>query len=321
MQYPMDILLVEDNASERTLLRYLLEARFPKEVVVFHEAGRLSEALEILKQETVNCIILDLQLPDSTGKATFIRLYERHFDIPIIVMTGNKDRQLAIDMIQTGASDYVIKNFTDEEELFNRILLTIERHEAQRKLVAEDEFQQAILKKLDTQTLETQTLQTQLLQLKQKLSEPPLNFEDDPKNISLGQRSAENVAKVVGSWTFILVQSSIIAFWVLMNTIPGFPHWDAYPFILMNLMLSLQAAYTAPMIMMAQNRVTQKDRLIARTDYEISHQDYQVNQQTYALVQNLQAQIDQQNQNFDLIMGKLATLTPRGRMPSTNDYD
>lgn len=321
MKQPMHILIVEDNPSDRSLMRYLLEARFPKNVVTFHEASRLSEALAALEEQSIDCIILDLQLPDSSGSQTFLRVYERHFDVPIIVMTHNKNRQLAIDMIQAGASDYIIKDFTDEEELFNRILLTIERHEAQRRAVASggNEFEQAVLRKLDTAALEAQSLQTQLNQLKQKFSEPPLSFEDDPKKITLGQRAAEGVARVVGSWTFIMVQSSIIFFWVAMNSIPGFPHWDAYPFILMNLMLSLQAAYTAPMIMMAQNRVTQKDRLIARTDYEISHHDYQVNQQTQAAVQSLQGQVEQQNQKIDLILTKLATI-PRGRMPSAGDF-
>lgn len=320
MKQPLHILIVEDNPSDRSLMRYMLEERFPTNVVTFYEASRLSEALTILDRQAIDCIILDLQLPDSSGHQTFLRVYERYFSVPIIVMTHNKNRQLAIDMIQAGASDYIIKDFTDEEELFNRILLTIERHEAQQRAAGGgSEFEQAVLRKLDTAALEAQSLQTQLNQLKRKFSDPPLAFEDDPKKISLGQRAAEGVAQVVGSWKFIIIQSSIISFWVLMNVIPGFPHWDAYPFILMNLMLSLQAAYTAPMIMMAQNRVTQKDRLIARTDYEISHHDYQVNQQTHAVVQNLQGQIDQQNEKIDLILSKLATL-PRGRLPSTGDF-
>jgi uncharacterized membrane protein/ActR/RegA family two-component response regulator len=319
MNSPMQILIVEDNQSDRQLLRYLLEDRFPKEVVTFHEAGRLEDALKILNQGAISCVILDLQLPDSTGPQTFQRVFELHWGIPIIVMTHNKNRQLAIDMIQAGASDYIIKNFTNEEELFNRIVLAIERHEAQRKAseTSDGGFQDAVLKKLDSQALETQALQTQLNQLRQQFSDPPLSLDDDPKKITLGQKAAESVARVVGSWTFILVQSTIILIWVVINNLPGFPHWDGYPFILMNLVLSLQAAYTAPMIMMAQNRVSQKDRLIARTDYEISHQDLQINRQTQATVQVLQGQVEQQAAKLDLILNKI---NKRPRLSSTGDY-
>jgi len=123
----MKILIVEDSSTDRELLRYLLEARFANEAR-FSEAANLADAILTLEQGTVDCVILDLQLPDSAGKATFMRLYERYPHVPIIVMTHNKDRQLAIDMIQAGAADYIIKNFTEEEELFRRILFAIEKH-------------------------------------------------------------------------------------------------------------------------------------------------------------------------------------------------
>lgn len=320
MKTPMNILIVEDSSSDRGLLRYMLESRFPKEVSCFHEADTLAKALDILAMKNIDCVILDLQLPDSAGKQTFLRLYERYFGIPIIVMTHNKDRQLAIDMVQAGAADFIIKNFTDEEELFNRIVLTIERYQTQHTMTTEDIFQQAILKRLDAQVLESHALQTQLTQIKQKMTLPPLAFEDNPDTITFGQKAAENVARVVGSWRFIMIQSSIILIWVILNSIGLFPHWDSYPFILMNLALSLQAAYTAPMIMMAQNRVTQKDRIIARTDYEIGHHDYIMSQQIQAVVDNMQTQMEMQQEKMDTILSKLATLRGgRGELPSRHD--
>jgi DNA-binding response OmpR family regulator len=123
----MRILIVEDTPSDRELLRYLLEDRFKSEAK-FREASTLEEALSYLARGNTDCIILDLQLPDSTGKDTFKRISERYPGIPIIVMTHNKDRDLAIEMIQEGAADYVLKSYTDEEELFRRVIFAVEKH-------------------------------------------------------------------------------------------------------------------------------------------------------------------------------------------------
>jgi uncharacterized membrane protein len=78
------------------------------------------------------------------------------------------------------------------------------------------------------------------------------------------------VAATVGSWPFVLIQSAMLAIWVVLNVTAYIRHWDSYPFILMNLVLSLQAAYTAPIIMMSQNRQAMRDRIEAQHDYEIN---------------------------------------------------
>ena len=78
------------------------------------------------------------------------------------------------------------------------------------------------------------------------------------ERLTLGQRMANSVARIVGSWVFIITQSVILVFWVIFNIVAWASHWDPYPFILMNLFLSLQAAYTAPVIMMSQNRLAAK---------------------------------------------------------------
>jgi uncharacterized membrane protein len=84
---------------------------------------------------------------------------------------------------------------------------------------------------------------------------------------------------VLGSWPFIIVQSFLLAAWMVANTYllymsharPGFlKAWDPYPFILLNLVLSFQAAYTGPVVMMSQNRQSDKDRLAAEHDFEIN---------------------------------------------------
>jgi uncharacterized membrane protein len=81
-----------------------------------------------------------------------------------------------------------------------------------------------------------------------------------------GAKIADKVADTVGSWRFILIQSAFLAAWIIFNSLAFTYHWDGPPFILLNLMLSFQAAFTGPFVMMSQNRQAQKDRL--RDDLE-----------------------------------------------------
>ena len=85
-----------------------------------------------------------------------------------------------------------------------------------------------------------------------------------------GQVMADIVATTVGSWRFIIFQSTAIVIWIVGNVLIGSSAWDPYPFILLNLLLSFQAAYTAPAIMMSQNRQSEMDRRHAQTDYEVN---------------------------------------------------
>ena len=86
-----------------------------------------------------------------------------------------------------------------------------------------------------------------------------------------GPRIADKVAAVVGSWRFILIQSFLLILWISANAFGWVTKpWDPYPFILLNLALSFQAAYTAPIIMMSQNRQSEIDRKQAGQDYDIN---------------------------------------------------
>lgn len=87
------------------------------------------------------------------------------------------------------------------------------------------------------------------------------------ERMTTGARIADRVAATVGSWPFIIIQSILLAIWISLNVVAWFFHWDPYPFILLNLALSFQAAYSAPFIMMSQNRQSAKDRLMAESDY------------------------------------------------------
>jgi uncharacterized membrane protein len=85
-----------------------------------------------------------------------------------------------------------------------------------------------------------------------------------------GQRIADQVAATMGSWKFIIIQSVILLAWIALNITAFVEQWDPYPFILLNLALSFQAAYAAPFIMMSQNRQQDIDRQAAEHDHQIN---------------------------------------------------
>jgi uncharacterized membrane protein len=87
------------------------------------------------------------------------------------------------------------------------------------------------------------------------------------ERMSIGDKVADAVAKGMGSWSFIIWQTLIVLIWMALNIVGFIQHWDAYPFILLNLIFSTQAAYAAPIIMMSQNRQTDRDRIQAQQDY------------------------------------------------------
>jgi uncharacterized membrane protein len=97
-----------------------------------------------------------------------------------------------------------------------------------------------------------------------------LNVEEEER-MTLGQRVADKVATFGGSWPFIFIFCGIMLFWVLLNSTALLSrHFDPYPYILLNLFLSMLAAIQAPVIMMSQNRQASKDRLKGDLDYEVN---------------------------------------------------
>lgn len=125
---------------------------------------------------------------------------------------------------------------------------------------------------------------------------PPYRHEHGPiKNVNevireqltIGQRASDWIAAKVGSWHFIIGQSALLTVWAILNVTAWMRHWDPYPFILMNLVLSLQAAYTAPMIMMSQNRKADRDRIEAHIDYDVN---LKAETEIRVILENLEAQ-------------------------------
>jgi len=111
--------------------------------------------------------------------------------------------------------------------------------------------------------------------------------EELEEHLSVGDRLADRIAEFGGSWTFIILFLVFLGVWVVMNTVQfWFKPFDEYPYIFLNLMLSMVAAIQAPIIMMSQNRAQQKDRLRAELDY-------QVNLKSELMLQQLHAKLDE----------------------------
>ncbi len=120
----------------------------------------------------------------------------------------------------------------------------------------------------------------------------PTNIRHLGQQRTFGERIADAVAARVGSWPFIIVQSALLLAWVMANGFLihawlGDRPFDPYPFILLNLLLSFQAAYTGPVVMMSQNRQTARDRDEAEHDYEVNREAFAALKQ----IQQEQAQL------------------------------
>jgi uncharacterized membrane protein len=85
-----------------------------------------------------------------------------------------------------------------------------------------------------------------------------------------GERTADQVTAIFGSWRFIIIQTMIVTAWIALNLVAIIGHWDPYPFILLNLVFSTQAAYAAPLILLSQNRQADTDRITAEHDYRVN---------------------------------------------------
>jgi uncharacterized membrane protein len=85
-------------------------------------------------------------------------------------------------------------------------------------------------------------------------------------------RLTERIARFLGTGRYLIIQTVFIVLWLAINKIPGLPHWDPYAFLLMTLILSLQAAYSAPLILLAQNRQDDRDRVNLEADRDEARQ-------------------------------------------------
>jgi uncharacterized membrane protein len=130
---------------------------------------------------------------------------------------------------------------------------------------------------------EIHKVQDEIRQYEQKLLHPVHARYHGPL-APLGIRLANAITGFMGSWTFLILQTILVSLWIGLNVLAYIKHFDPYPFILLNLAFSTQAAYAAPLILMAGNVSAAKDR-------ELWENDYATNQRAYAKIEDLERQI------------------------------
>ena len=134
--------------------------------------------------------------------------------------------------------------------------------------------------------------------------------KESGKLTSLGQRAADSIAKFAGSWAFIFSFIAVMVGWMAVNVILGTKAFDAYPFILLNLVLSCIAAIQAPLIMMSQNRQEAKDRQRAENDFK-------VNLKSELIIDDLHKKMDLIIENQKKINHRLDMLEQTGKAIDT----
>jgi uncharacterized membrane protein len=142
-----------------------------------------------------------------------------------------------------------------------------------------------------------------------------INVEMEEKS-TIGQRIADKVASFGGSWTFIIIYLTFLVSWMAFNTFvlarygltpttPDGKQFDAYPYILLNLMLSMTAALQAPIIMMSQNRAAEKDRLAAEQDFKVNLKSELMLEELIRKQRERDAQMDHLNNALQTLQGTL----------------
>lgn len=125
----------------------------------------------------------------------------------------------------------------------------------------------ALAETLDAELSETERRLLERLRAIRREERETMDLMMPPERRSLSQEVADLFARVMGSWGFILIQTTALVLWIVLNITASARRWDPYPFILLNLALSFQAAYAAPFIMMSNNRQAALDRARAEDDY------------------------------------------------------
>ena len=123
---PINVLLIEDNADDAVLIQVSLSATMKVPYEVKH-ADRLRRGLELLKNGGLDVVVLDLGLPDGQGLRTFEKAHALAPDVPIIVLTGHDDDDFAIEAVQKGAQDYLVKGTIGGSLVGRSIRYAIER--------------------------------------------------------------------------------------------------------------------------------------------------------------------------------------------------
>ncbi|HEY3312012.1 MAG TPA: response regulator [Anaerolineales bacterium] len=142
---PVRVLLIEDNPGDARLVKEALSEPGLGPIASLTHVERLSQGLEYLDSQPVDAILLDLTLPDSSGLATFQQIFARASRVPIILLTGMDNEDMAQDLMRAGAQDYLVKGQTDGRSLMRSMRYAIERKISEDNLRESEAFGQAIL--------------------------------------------------------------------------------------------------------------------------------------------------------------------------------
>ena len=135
---------------------------------------------------------------------------------------------------------------------------------------SQEQIKEFLVEKFDTLSKREQDFLHRIVERRHITRDTNREFDSQ---LTFGQRVADKVAAFGGSWTFIIIFASILVTWVILNSVVLAKFndtFDPFPYILLNLFLSMLAAIQAPVIMMSQNRMSIKDRLDAAHDYEVN---------------------------------------------------
>ena len=133
MSERLRILVVEDNPADADFIHEMLPQAGPLNFQI-ESVSRLSEALTRLDSKGIDLVLLDLGLPDSQGLQTFQKLQKAAPNIPVIVLTGTDDQELAVAAVRDGAQDYLIKGQSSGRPLARAIRYALERHKAEEEV-------------------------------------------------------------------------------------------------------------------------------------------------------------------------------------------
>ena len=140
--------------------------------------------------------------------------------------------------------------------------------------------------------------------LHEKVSKAP-----DGQNDTLGQRAADKLAAFAGSWLFLFTFIALLLGWMIVNTVLAARAFDPYPYILLNLVLSCLSAIQAPILMMSQNRQSEKDRLHAENDF-------QVNLKTEFIIEDLHHKLEESLKNQQALQAQIKALSEKLDAPT-----
>lgn len=145
----------------------------------------------------------------------------------------------------------------------------------------------------------------------EELIDTKVTVRDNDKPETFGQKAADTVARFAGSWAFIFSFIALMVIWMIINLLLAARAFDAYPFVLLNLVLSCIAAIQAPLIMMSQNRQEAKDRQRAENDYL-------VNLKNELIIDDLHKKLDRVLENEKHLMRKIEELEKQEHSPQTD---